>query len=57
METRTATLPRRNAAAAACTTSADGIDLLRNTAVAIVGNMTGAVILVAFVRSARAGAQ
>ena len=36
------------------TTSADGIDLLRNTAVAIVGNVAGGVILVAFVRSVQA---
>ncbi len=39
------------------TTSADGIDLLRNTAVAIAGNLAGGVILVAFVRSVQAGAE
>lgn len=33
------------------TTSADGIDLLRNTAVAISGSVAGGVVLVAFVRS------
>jgi formate/nitrite transporter FocA (FNT family) len=33
------------------TTSADGIDLLRNTAVATLGNVAGGVVLVAFVRS------
>ncbi len=36
------------------TTSADWIDLVRNTAVAIVGNVAGGVILVAFVRSIQA---
>ena len=39
------------------TTGADGIDLLRNTTVAIVGNVVGGVILVAFVRSVQAGAE
>ena len=36
------------------TTSADWIDLLRNTAVAIVGNVAGGMILVAFVSSVQA---
>jgi len=35
----------------------DGIDLLRNTAIAIAGNVAGGVILVAFVRSVQAGAE
>jgi len=39
------------------TTSADWIDLLRNTAVAIVGNLAGGVLLIAFVRSVQAGAE
>ena len=39
------------------TTSADWIDLLRNTAIAIAGNVAGGVILVAFVRSVQAGAE
>ena len=39
------------------TTSADGIDLLRNTAVAIVGNVAGGVFLVAFVRGIQAGSE
>ncbi len=39
------------------TTSADWIDLLRNTAVAIVGNVAGGVLLIAFVRSVQAGAE
>ncbi|MDQ3631459.1 MAG: formate/nitrite transporter family protein [Actinomycetota bacterium] len=38
------------------TTSADGVDLARNTAVAIVGNVAGGVILIAFVRGVQAGA-
>jgi formate/nitrite transporter FocA (FNT family) len=36
------------------TTSADVIDLLRNTGVAIAGNVLGGVVLVAFVRSVQA---
>ena len=39
------------------TTDADWADLLRNTAVALVGNVAGGVILVAFVRSVQAQAQ
>jgi len=39
------------------TTSADWIDLLRNTAIAIAGNVAGGVILVAFVRSVQAEAE
>jgi len=39
------------------TTNADWVDLLRNTAVAVVGNVAGGVILVAFVRSVQAGAE
>ncbi|MBA3328033.1 MAG: formate/nitrite transporter family protein [Solirubrobacterales bacterium] len=39
------------------TTSADWIDLLRNTAIALVGNVAGGVILVAFVRGVQAGAE
>nr|MBA2461859.1 hypothetical protein [Actinomycetota bacterium] len=39
------------------TTDADWVDLLRNTAVAVVGNVAGGVILVAFVRSVQAGAE
>ena len=39
------------------TTSADWIDLLRNTAVAIVGNVAGGMILVAFVSSVQAGVE
>lgn len=42
---------------AADTTNADRIDLLRNTTIAIVGNLAGGVILVAFVRSVQAGAE
>jgi len=38
------------------TTSADGVDLIRNTALAIVGNVAGGVLLIAFVRSVQAGA-
>jgi len=36
------------------TTDADGLDLLRNTAVAVAGNVGGGVLLVAFVRSVQA---
>jgi len=36
------------------TTEADWIDLLRNTAIAVVGNLAGGVVLVAFVRSVQA---
>jgi len=39
------------------TTSADWVDLARNTAVAVVGNVAGGVLLVAFVRSIQAGAE
>jgi len=39
------------------TTNAGWTDLLRNTAVAIVGNLAGGVILVAFVRAVQAGAE
>jgi len=42
---------------AAGTTSADWIDLARNTAVAVAGNVAGGVLLVAFVRSIQAGAE
>ncbi len=38
------------------TTNADWVDLLRNTAVAVVANVAGGVILVAFVRSVQAQA-
>jgi len=38
------------------TSSADWLDLLRNTGVAVVGNLIGGVLLVAFVRSAQAQA-
>ncbi|MBA2763486.1 MAG: formate/nitrite transporter family protein [Thermoleophilaceae bacterium] len=38
------------------TSSADGLDLLRNTTVAVVGNLFGGVVLVAFVRSVQAQA-
>lgn len=38
------------------TTEAGWIDLIRNTAVATVGNVAGGVVLVAFVRSVQAGA-
>ncbi len=37
-------------------TDADWVDLLRNTAVAVPGNVAGGVILVAFVRSVQAQA-
>jgi len=37
------------------TTSAGWLDLVRNTAIAIVGNVAGGVILVTFVRSVQAG--
>ena len=39
------------------TTSAGWIDLLRNTAVAIVGNVVGGVFLIAFVRGVQAAAE
>jgi formate/nitrite transporter FocA (FNT family) len=39
------------------TTEADLVDLLRNTAVAVVGNVAGGVVLVAFVRSVQAHAR
>ena len=39
------------------TTRADWLDLARNTAVAILGNVAGGVLLVAFVRSVQAGAE
>jgi len=39
------------------TTDADGADLLRNTAIALVGNVAGGVILVAFVRGVQAEAR
>ncbi len=39
------------------TTDAGWVDLLRNTAVAVAGNVAGGVILVAFVRSVQAGAE
>ena len=42
---------------AADTTDAGWVDLLRNTAVAVVGNVAGGVIMVAFVRSVQAGAE
>ncbi len=42
---------------AAGTTSADWIDLARNTAVAVAGNVAGGVLLVAFVRSIQAEAE
>ncbi|MBA2512977.1 MAG: formate/nitrite transporter family protein [Solirubrobacterales bacterium] len=42
---------------AAGTTDAGGVDLLRNTAVAVVGNVAGGVVLVAFVRSVQAQAR
>ncbi len=42
---------------AAGTTDADWVDLLRNTAVAVVGNVAGGVILVAFVRGIQARAE
>ena len=42
---------------AAGTTDADWVDLLRNTAVAVVGNVAGGVILVAFVRGIQAQAE
>jgi len=38
------------------TTEADWADLLRNSAVAVVGNVAGGVVLVAFVRSVQAQA-
>lgn len=42
---------------AAGTTDADWVDLVRNTAVAVVGNVAGGVTLVAFVRSVQAQAR
>lgn len=39
------------------TAAADWVDLVRNTAVALVGNLTGGVVLVAFVRGVQAQAQ
>jgi len=39
------------------TTEADWVDLLRNTAIAVAGNVTGGVVLVAFVRSVQAHAR
>ncbi len=42
---------------AAGTTDAGWVDLVRNTAVAVAGNVAGGVILVAFVRSVQAGAE
>lgn len=39
------------------TTEADWVDLLRNTAVAVAGNVAGGVVLVAFVRSVQAHAR
>jgi len=42
---------------AAGTTEADWVDLVRNTAVAVAGNVAGGVVLVAFVRSVQAQAR
>ncbi len=39
------------------TTSADWTDLVRNTAIAVVGNVAGGVLLVAFARSIQSGAE
>jgi len=39
------------------TTEADWVDLLRNTAIAVAGNVAGGVVLVAFVRSVQAHAR